>query len=249
LARTGSSDVKILATIVTALLCSACIGHPVEAQEGDDVRSERALSDRDLNERLAYLEEHLEARRTYSAAWWYGWTAFYGLGVVVEATQAGFADKDGERAQLIVSSVKAVGGVVNPLREPLRAADGADEVQAMPSATREDRLQQLERAEEGLRENASEAERRYSWKRHLGNLAVNSAGALIVWQGFDAPVRAWRAAGIGIAVGELMILTQPWWPKSDWEEYRRRFTPGAAAIDLTWRLLPTGNGMALHVSF
>lgn len=208
----------------------------------------RALEDREVRARLAYLEEHLEARRRYANLWWRGWTGFYALGVVVQSTRAGLTDDASERADLIVSAVKATGGVIKLLYLPLQAKDGASAIEAMPAATPEQRLQRLARAEEQLRANAAEADRRYSWVYHLLNVGVNVGGALIVWQGFDDPARAWRSAGIGIAVGEVMIWSQPWWPSGDWEEYQRRFGDVASGR-VSWRIVPTAGGVALRGTF
>jgi hypothetical protein len=206
-----------------------------------------ALSDRDVEQRLQFLEERLDSSRQYAGLWWKGWTTFYSLGVVIEATRAGLTDNyDAKRADLILSSVKAAGGVANLLLRPLQAKDGADAVRRMPSASREDRLRQLARAEEQLRINAEQADKRYSLLRHGLNFAVNGAAALIVWQGFDDPSRAGRSFGIGVAVGEAMIWSQPWWPAADWQEYQRRFDTRPR---VSWQLVPTLGGAALQVKF
>jgi len=206
------------------------------------------LSDHEVTERLAYLEQHLDYRRDYSWYWWNGWTAFYSLGVVIESTRAGLSDGGATRADDIVSAAKATGGVINLLRKPLAAKDGADGVRALPHATREDRRRQLAAAEEQLRANAQDADSRYSWLRHALNVGINAGGAVIVWQGFGDRTRAWRSAGIGIAVGETMIWSQPWWPAQEWDDYRRRFDAGSERR-ISWHLTPTIGGAALQVNF
>jgi hypothetical protein len=45
----------------------------------------------------------------------------------------------------------------------------------------------------------------------------------VVWAVADAPGLAWRQAGIGIVVGEVVIWTQPRRALRDLREYRRRF--------------------------
>lgn len=206
-----------------------------------------ALSDSDVEARLGYLEERLDARRGYSRWWWNGWTGFYSLGVVVQTARAIPEDDTSKRADLIVSAVKATGGVVNLLRRPLQAKRGADPVRALPSATADDRRLQLVRAEEQLRINAKEADGRYSWLRHTLNVGVNCVGAVIVDEGFDDPWRGWRSAGIGIAVGEAMIWSQPWWPTGDLRDYEQRF--GASPQRISWRIVPTLGGAAFHATF
>jgi hypothetical protein len=205
------------------------------------------LDDGEVSERLAYLEHHLEDGSGWAKTWYYGWTSFYALGVVVQSVEAATENTRSERVDYIVSAVKAAGGVGRLLWRPLQARQGADHIQAMPDATPEDRLRRLARAEEQMRTNAAEADRRSYWLQHASNVAVNVAGALIVWQGFDDAETAWTSAGIGIAVGEVMIWSQPWWPSSDWQEYRRRFLVEDRRV--TWRIVPTLGGAALHATF
>lgn len=206
------------------------------------------LSDREVTQRLDYLDQRLDTGRDYAWYWWNGWTTFYALGAVIEGTRAGLADGGSARADNVVSAVKATGGVINLLRKPLAAKNGADAVRALPHSTPEDRRRQLVAAEDQLRANAHDADGRYSWLRHVLNVGVNAGGAVIVWQGFGDRTRAWRSAGIGIAVGEAMIWSQPWWPGQEVEDYRRRFD-GASGQRISWHLTPTIAGAALQVNF
>jgi hypothetical protein len=208
-----------------------------------------ALSDAEVDTRLQYLEHALDDRRLYSSLWWKGWTGFYALGVVVQSTRAGLESQDGKQADLVVSAVKALGGTVNLLRHPLAWKDGADPVRELPDATREDRLARLALAEEVLRKNAEAADRRYGWLAHVMNVGINAAGAAIVHGGWGDRTRAWRSAGVGIAVGELMLWSHPWWYRSDYEEYERRFQPGASTSRVSWRVLPTIGGMVVQAEF
>ena len=217
------------------------------AEEPVPARIKR-LSEREVEQRLAYLEEHLDAGRDYAWWWWSGWTAFYSLGVVVESTQAGLADNSAQRADYIVGAVKATAGTILLLSRPLEAKNGADAVRALPDASPADRRRRLVVAEEQLRTNAAVSNRRYSWRRHIINAAVNATGAVIVWKGFGDPSRAWRSAGIGTAVGEAAIWSQPWWPARDWEEYQRRFD-GGTERRVSWHIAPTVGGVALQVNF
>jgi hypothetical protein len=234
------------------LVLVVCAESPVLAEElpsPDTVPPHlHALDEGEVAERLAYLEHHLEDGSGWAKTWYYGWTSFYALGAVVQSVQAGIEDDKSERADYIVSAVKAAGGVARLLYRPLNARLGADPVLAMPAATHEERLLRLARAEELMRVNAKEAQRRYYWLQHVSNVAVNVAGALIVWQGFDDAETAWTSAGIGIAVGEVFIWSQPWWPSSDWKEYQRRFS-NVEDQRVTWRIVPTMGGAAVHVAF
>jgi len=234
-----------------SLVCVATAAHIAVAEEGLQgaipPRISR-LSDVEVNQRLTYLEQHLDEGRGYAWWWWSGWTAFYSIGVVVEATHAGVADSDAKRADYTIGAVKATAGVIRLLVNPLEAKDGADAIRTMPSASPTDRRRQLVAAEEQLKTNSDVAETRYSWKRHAINVAVNAAGAIIVWQGFGDASRGWRSAGIATAIGEAQIWSQPWWPTHDWENYQNRFDADAGQR-VSWHLKPTIGGVALQVDF
>lgn len=207
------------------------------------------LDQEEVHARLAFLEAKLDDRREWAWYWQNGWTAFYALGIAIQGTRAGLTDHEGKRADFAVSAVKAIGGTANLLLRPIQAQDGADRVRALPSATLDDRRRQLVLAEEQLRINAEEAHNRWHWVRHVLNVGVNAAGAVIVWKGFDDRTRAWRSFGVGTAVGEAMILSAPWWPEDDWEEYQRRFGAPTLAPPVSWRIVPTLGGAQLVLSF
>lgn len=239
-----------LRRLLVSVLFLGCSGEAARAE--DPVPSPlpariQRLSEDEVDRRLAYLEEHLDAGRDYAWWWWNGWTAFYSTGIVVEGTRAGLAHSGAARADDIIGAVKATGGVAALLLQPLQAKDGADAVRALPHASSDDRRRQLAAAEEQLKTNAAASLRRYSWLRHVIIIGVNAAGAVIVWKAFDDPVRGWRSAGIGMAVGEIALWSQPWWPAEDWEAYRRRFdTPDQR---VSWHVVPTVGGAAFQLNF
>lgn len=220
-------------------------GEPVQEEIPQDIQR---LSDSQVTQRLTFLSERLDAHRDYAWWWWHGWTAFYGLGVVVEGVRAGVTDNDARQAEYVVGSVKAAGGfVVLLLRRP-GAMRGADALRALPDATLDDRRRQLAVAEEQLQGNAKQSRRRYSWLSHAINLGVNAAGGVIIATGWDDPSRGARSAGVGAAIGELSIWTHPWWPANDWEEYQRRFN-SPAGPRVSWSLVPTVRGAAFRMNF
>ncbi|HYD47079.1 MAG TPA: hypothetical protein VEB21_01960, partial [Terriglobales bacterium] len=150
----------------------------------------------------------------------------------------------------IVGAVKATGGVVSQLIRGSATADGADPVRELPSATAEDRLYRLAVAEHQLRARAKESDGRFSLLRHGMNVAVNVAGAMIVWQGFEARTRAWRSAATGIAVGEIMIWTIPWYGRSELEQYEQRHNvrvPQGPRV--SWGIAPSLNGASVQLRF
>jgi len=205
--------------------------------------------DPDTAARLRFIEGRLEHRRPYADWWWKGWTAFYATGMVVQSVQAGLEDDDSKQADLVVSAVKAAFGTTVFLLRPPRAREGAAAPQAIAPTDPEQCRARLTVAEDALREDAKNADRRRSWKQHTLNVVLNVAGALIVSEAYDDPSRGWRSAGIGIAVGEVNLLTFPWKADEDLEEYEAKFGPRTAEVRPTWHLSAWGRGARFTVRF
>jgi hypothetical protein len=200
-------------------------------------------------ERLQFVEDRLEQRRRYADWWWKGWTAFYGIGTVVESVQAGTEDDGGKRADYIVSAVKATFGTVRTFLYPPNARIGADPMLAVAANDEQACRERLRIGEELLRTNAKQSEGRWDWKRHVSNVAINVAGGLIVAEGFDES-RGWRSAGIGIAVGEAYIFTYPWKGDNDLEDYEHRFGTGdISARPVSLSIGPRLGGLQLGLAF
>jgi hypothetical protein len=201
-------------------------------------------------ERLRFVEQRLDQRRSYAGWWWKGWTGFYGIGMVVESVQAGTEDDGGKRADYIVSAAKAGFGVGRLLLYPPTAKEGADAMRVIAPSDEAACRERLRVGEELLRTNAKESASRWSWKRHAANVAINVAGGLIVAEGFDES-RGWRSAGIGIAVGEAMTFSHPWKADDDLVEYEQRFgtNPDLAPRPVSWTVAPRLGGLQLLVTF
>jgi hypothetical protein len=232
--------------IAVGFAIACCLSESAAAQD----RTPAAAScEPETAARLSFLEERLEARRRYADIWWKSWGTVYGFGLVVEGTRAGFENDRGERANQVVGAVKSSIGLARTFLSPPHAKDGADELLALP-ATSEDCATRLARAEEMLSRNAEEADSRYSWTRHLANLGLNLAGAVIVAEAFDEP-RGWASGALGFAVGEVHLWSHPWQARQDWEEYQRSFPRNGSsrAPSTTWRVLPSASGVRVVVEF
>jgi len=199
-------------------------------------------------ERLRFIEDRLEQRQPYATWWWRGWTGAYAVGTVVEGVRAGIEDSEGKRADLAVGAGKALIGTTRLLFERPTARLGAEPMQEVAPSSESACRERLAVGEELLRKNAKESDKRWDWKRHAGNVALNAAGAAIVAYGFDDETRGWRSAGIGIAVGEAMIFSHPWQGDDDLAEYERRFQ-GAGAPRTSLRVAPWGYGARLVLNF
>lgn len=200
-----------------------------------------------VDERLAFLEERIEIQRLHAQVWWETFITFYGIGVIVQSARAAEASEDrAEQADLVVSVVKAVGGVARYAFDPMKGIQGFDPVEGESSQAR------LARGERILRQNAEATTPFGPWYAHLINVAINGTGAVIVGAGFGDWRQGLISAGIGVAVGEISLFTQPWEADDDLEEYENRFgKTGSArrAPDVKWSIRPSGAGAAISASF
>lgn len=198
-------------------------------------------------ERLQWLVERTDSRELYADLWWKGWFGFYGAGVVIQGTRAGLENDGGQRADLIVSAIKAAGGVTRLYFARPVARLGADPLRADPLPDEESCVARVAQGEALLRQAAEESQNRWDWKPHLFNVAVNTAGALIVTQAFNQK-SGWTSGAIGIAVGEAMVWSHPWHGKSDLEDYETRFARTSSSRT-SWTLMPYAGGLLVQVKF
>ena len=89
--------------------------------------------------------------------------------------------------------------------------------------TVDERARKLVVAERVLLRNVKETNGRFSWIAHTTNVVLNVAAGLIVWLGFHDGWLALESTLVGVGVGELQILSQPWNALIDLRAYQARF--------------------------
>jgi hypothetical protein len=224
-------------------------------------RNPPGLSDSELDERLRFLEERLDDGEQWAKIWQWGWTTGYSAGIVIGTTQAitccsnkksGSANsvkekRNEQRVTHIVTAAKGVIGTSRMLfwRHPGR--NGADEMRAIEGDSRDAKLARLAKGEDVLQNVAKAAERRWAWKAHAGNLALNLAGFGFTY-GLGRESDAWEQLGVGVGVGTLNILSAPKRGIKDLDDYETRFGMKTASR-FNWTIVPTMGGAALHVTF
>ena len=218
----------------------------VPAQSTDAMRLDTSRCAGDSRARLEWLVDRLESRERYADLWWRGWFGFYGVGMVVQSVRAGVEGDHGERADKIVSAVKAAGGVTRLYFSRPVARLGADPLREDSLADEAGCHRAVEHAEALLRQAADESDRRWSVTAHLVNVGINVAGALIVTEGFHED-DGWGSAAVGIAVGEAMLWSHPWNGRTDVEEYQAHFA--ARQSGLTWAIAPYQRGLSIQARF
>jgi len=207
-----------------------------------------APCDPPTSEKLDFLTQRLDERRRHARRWWMGFTSFYGIGTLVTSYNAARDEDAGERAVDTVSAVKAAFGTGRLLLRDRPAAlyGGVPVRKLLPDCDAA-----LLHGEQLLHRAAHETRSRGSWKRHLSIVGINAAGALIAGEGWGEREDAWKSAGIGVIVGEIMAWSHPWNGVRDLEEYETRFPASGlpATPSVSWQWMPTPNGIAVSARF
>jgi hypothetical protein len=121
----------------------------------------------------------------------------------------------------------------------------------MPAGNEEECRARLAQAEADLRRNAHEGERRWGWKSHVFNAALQAGGAAIVSETWGARRDAWSQAALGLAFGEAIIWSFPWQATDALEDYERRFPASGLPPEpqVSWGLAPNLGGGSFFVRF
>lgn len=204
------------------------------------------LSDEQIDERLAYLNQSFDEIESPSNYWHYGWTGFYAVSAAAQAAKAADESDSDDSTKLWVGAIKSTGGLAMMLLKPLPIVHGRDEYQAMPGATRAQKIERLKKAEQLLRHSAWRANERYTWKPHAITIGANLIGAAAI-AAFGDSSDALSSSALGIAIGEAAIWTQPSAAEQEWQSYQNRFSGNQTAYQ--WQIKPTFNGVQFELRF
>lgn len=231
--------IKMLAT----LLCGFLLSFPFVAQ-GADPGASLSPIDRDLELRLEFIEERLDAGQRHARYWQNGWTGFYSVSVLAQTVFWLDADNNDDRINYVVGAVKATGGLVDMLLRPLPGRYGTDPIRALKGGS----LDRLGLAEDLLQATSRRAQAKTTWKPHLKVLGVNLLGGAVILA-FGDGGDALLSTALGIAVGEANIWTQPSQPITDLRDYQGRFARIRNQNAHRWQLLPFPGGLMVQTSF
>ena len=232
-----------LTKMLTTLICCLLLHFPSVAH-GADPGAPSPSIDKELELRLDYIEERLDAGKRHAQYWQNGWTGFYSVSAVAQTVLWLDADNNDDRINYVVGAIKTTGGLVDMLLRPLPGRYGADQIRALeaPSAKR------LDQAEELLQATARRAQEKTTWKPHLKVLGVNLLGGAAILA-FGDEGDALISTALGIAVGEANIWTQPTQPIADLQDYQNRFPAMRPQNAHSWQLLPFPGGLMIKASF
>ncbi len=233
--------------VAISIAMAAGIARAADEQDGGLTRDPSVLSDAELDARLRFLEERLDAGERGAKYWQWGWAGFFSGSVLYGTGRAIASDHAKDRVSHIVSAAESVIGTVHQFFWPLPGRNGAAPMRAIPGDSREAKIARLSAGESELLAIAVRTKDRTDWKYHLGNVALNAAGAGAIFAyGHDSD--AWQALGIGIAIGEISIWTAPRRGSQDLEDYQTRFERKTARR-LQWSIVPMMGGAGIQVTF
>ena len=204
-------------------------------------------------ERLHFLSGHLAAESARGDTWTHAWAATY-AGLTVAQLAASPLIVESDKIEWYVGAASSGIGLAFVVIDPLEVIDaGPSYARRAGWATDPQEICALIAEGEGLLERSAEHEalgRR--WYMHAANVVLNIGLALILGLGVGHWVAGAVNFALGVAVGELTILTAPNRLISAWSEYQRgELGEAAAPVGLRWvpMIRPNAAGLALAGSF
>lgn len=235
------------AYIVVALLAATSVAVPTVARAQRCPAIEGGapeLAELPTAERMAFLlaraERGEEAART--------WTAIFALGYLgIAAGQLAVlsVSRDQERRDnMAIGAASSMIGVASLFVLPLSILHQRADIEALAARASEGDCEALARAE-ALMVAAAESEAfGASWLVHVGSVLFNLGVGLLLGVGYGHWISGAISAGVGIAIGELQILTQP----TDLVDAVERYRRGDLALAPTGSIA-AGPGFALGGTF
>ena len=209
------------------------------------------LSIKELDDRFLYIKSRLENERNHNYLWQYGWEGFYASSSLVQLSLAATADNSDDEIRFGVGAFKSALAFSAMLRNPLPTIDGANSLSSpshnhsnIQPHTRAQKIERLKRAEALFKRGSERAKSIHTWSRHGTAILFNLATAGIV-SAFGNDKDAIASAIGGILASEINIWTQPSQGIQDWQDYQSFKSNDS----LSWKLLPTLNGLALSLNF
>jgi hypothetical protein len=237
--------------------------------------------DAGARERIAYIQTALDEGKKNARIWWGMWIAGY-AGLALGQYALSYAVGEYSRNETRLDQLRKdfhygskstfpkkeqwvnylVGGVKSTLSlgmllvMPFTPAYAPGRLAAMPEGTPEEITGKLIEAERLMEVCAGKERMGRAWWKHLLGVAVNGAGAIIIWQ-YQGGRDPWKDAVISFATGmaaiELTIWTQPTRAMDDWENYKKKYRTGGGAYreeDVSrWFITLCPGGLAAGVYF
>ncbi len=195
-------------------------------------QSVTASDDKDITERLNFIQNQMNEEKFYATFWTCGWTAFNGGSSAyfyyIAAKTNNKADKVTNNVIAIGSTIATIGNIVAPMVS-MYAPYFLDD---MPDRTYAEKAVKLKKAEDYLEDGSTLEVFGRSWIAHSINVVTSSAAAFIVGYEYRKTMKDYgknpnREALIIFCEcflsGELQIWSQPMQLVSAEKEYNQRY--------------------------
>lgn len=193
---------------------------------------DKLLSEIEVSQHTQEIQSYLDAGKTRAQLWWYGWTGFYTGAAIFSLTMAAISDNTTSKILQNVQAVESLVGAGGLLIFPFPARSASQKLKVMPQNTHEEQIAKLKEAECLLEKSAKAEITGRSWLQHTLAFLVNATGSIVIWKGYEKKIKdnggnpltqALVNLGLGTAVAELQIWTQPTRAIRDWEEYKEKY--------------------------
>lgn len=208
------------------------------------------LAELDPAVRLGRIRAALD-RESDRARLWSGVWAMTFIGAGTFALSRGVtSDDEGAQFAAVAASLKSTLQPLSIVLRPLRVMKDAGELERRAAAG-EDTCSLVRESEEWLRLGAANEAALAGWTAHAALLLVNVGVYLLEGFGYQRWREGLLGAGVGIALSELKILTQPTALDDELDAYARAegFAPVAPAVSVVPQLGAAGGGLGLVVRF
>jgi hypothetical protein len=216
-----------------------------------------ALEAVDAETRLAWIDRHLTVDARNARLWSGLWGGLYGGITVVQSALAATQSDPGQRVENIVGAAASFVGVLSVVILPpsVERDESWWQKHKLRVLGHEDPCATLATAELLLQRAADSTEFGIGPLVHVGNFAINIAAGLVLGVGFNRwPAFAYVGI-VGIAVGEVQVITQPTAPIEELRLYKLGALDGTQpqARNLQWNVLPwarrDGAGATFNLAF
>lgn len=181
--------------------------------------------DREVTERLAFIQAGLDSRAGHAERWWYGWLIGFTAVTVGQAVIALASEDRNVRADFAIGAASSALGILGMFITPVPRGRVADDLRRLPVSTPDERERALALAEQLLRRTAQGEIAANSWSEYALAGAVAVGSGVAVWYPYDLPVQGGVKIGVGLLVGSARNLTAPTGGRTAWIAYRSRYLP------------------------
>lgn len=198
-----------------------------------------ALEQVDVERRLGFIRDRMAYDASKARIWSEAWMITWGVLTGGQLALVAFFD-GGPQADLYVGAGSSFIGFAGQLILPLSVKSDQTQLEnhINMAGRAAERCKLLEHAEQVFIENAENEAEGVHWLMHGANVLINVGAMLILGLGFDRWDSGAINATAGIALGELMIFSQPTGLIDDLERYRRGEIGDLDKTAWQWNLAP-----------